>query len=157
MTNKIKENLYQISYELLESNHSIKLRVGGFSMFPFLLPGDIVEIQKLALEELKPGNIIVFRRHTGWIAHRLIKTDDNKLITKGDSCLSLDAAINPNDFIGKVISFERNSKTYPIDSKIRKCYSFCFLKSHKIISPLLRLLIRCFFKLKKSLKTLLFR
>ena len=51
---------------------------------------------------IKKGDIITFRQDNNFITHRVIRIDDEKIITKGDSNTSEDKPINKNDVLGKI-------------------------------------------------------
>lgn len=62
---------------------------------------DIIII-KLGNEDIKKDDIITFRQDNNLITHRVIKIEDEKIITKGDSNTSEDKPITKDDIIGKV-------------------------------------------------------
>ena len=85
---------------------SLRLRVTGFSMLPSVWPGDMLLIRRQQMDQIYPGEIVLFARHGRLIAHRVVlKTDDLKaprLITRGDALPSQDSPINPAQLLGKV-------------------------------------------------------
>ncbi len=106
--------VYEMSDELLKSSKDIMLKVGGYSMFPCLRPGDLIKIRHFSIDTLQIGDIIVFRAKKNWIAHRIRKIDysGNKriFITKGDSCPNNDIPIFEENVVGKVVSYHRKNK-----------------------------------------------
>lgn len=114
LSEKIYDELYELAGSLLAGDHQLKLKVGGFSMFPFLRAGDVITIQKCSVEDVSRGDIIVFRKANKWVAHRLINAESSGsetiLITRGDSCKKYDAPVTSESFVGKVISYSRNGK-----------------------------------------------
>jgi signal peptidase I len=115
-----QEQVYELSTELLASKHSVKLRLGGFSMYPSLKPGDVATIEQCPLTALKPGDVIAFKVQNRWIAHRLIKKEEAEgiiiLHTRGDSCLNMDKPIKADSYAGKIISIERNNNEFTLSS-----------------------------------------
>lgn len=140
------ETLLDLSGDLLETQYGIKLRVGGYSMFPFLKPGDIAVIHKTPISDLSIGDVLVFKRSKGWIAHRLLKktisNNSTELITKGDSCLKRDEIIREEMYVGKVVSFSRKEKMIDINRKGRYLYSLFILNTSRVSAFLLHLIVR---------------
>src|SRR5260370_569829 len=68
---------------------SLRLRVTGFSMLPSVWPGDLLLIRRHEMEQIYPGDIVLFACYGRLIAHRVVfKTDDPeapRLITRGDA------------------------------------------------------------------------
>lgn len=62
---------------------------------------DIIII-KLGNENIKKGDIITFRQDGNLITHRVIKLENEKIITKGDSNTSQDKPITKEEILGKV-------------------------------------------------------
>jgi len=116
------DELYELTDELLNSNQRVRLKVGGYSMFPMLREGDEIIVSKCNINEIMPGDVVVFKRNTKWIAHRLLKktTGNNStiLITKGDSCKLNDEPFNENNLCGKVVLFYRKGKEKKINPSL---------------------------------------
>jgi signal peptidase I len=96
----------ELAQKTLRRFGSLRLRVTGFSMLPSVWPGDLLLIRRQEMEQIYPGDIVLFARHGRLIAHRVaFKTDDRQtpsLITRGDALPSQDSAISPADLLGKV-------------------------------------------------------
>ena len=90
---------------------SLRLRVTGFSMLPSVWPGDVLLIRGQQIDQVHPGDIVLFARHGRLIAHRVVlRTDDleaPRLITRGDSLPSQDSPIDPAQLLGKVCGILR--------------------------------------------------
>jgi ATP-binding cassette, subfamily B, bacterial len=119
LTENIYSDLYQLTDDLLADNHQVKLKVGGFSMFPFLRKDDIITLCRCDINEVHPGDIVVFKTEKKWIAHRLIKiTSENGktvFICRGDNSVNCDSPFTSESFVGKVLSFNRNGKEKNIE------------------------------------------
>lgn len=85
---------------------SLRLRVTGFSMLPSVWPGDVLLIRGQQIDQVYPGDIVLFARHGRLIAHRVVlKTDDleaPRLVTQGDALPSQDSPISSAQLLGKV-------------------------------------------------------
>lgn len=62
---------------------------------------DII-IVKLGNENLKKDDIITFKKENNLITHRIVKLNENEIITKGDNNNVADEPISRNDVVGKV-------------------------------------------------------
>lgn len=93
---------------------SLRLRVTGFSMLPSVWPGDVVLVRRQRMQQIHPGDIVLFARHGKLIAHRVVfKTNDPEIpsiITRGDALRSQDSAIGPTQLLGKVSGVLRAGK-----------------------------------------------
>jgi len=104
----------ELAQKTLRLFGSLRLRVTGFSMLPSVWPGDLLLIRRWEMEQIYPGDIVLFARGGRLIAHRVVfKTDDPKapsLITRGDALPSQDSAISPPELLGKVSGILRAGK-----------------------------------------------
>lgn len=89
------------------------LSLSGNSMFPILLPTDKVLVKKCALDELRPGDIIVWSDTEKFVAHRVLSVSAAAtspfIVTKGDFCAEPDPPIEADRLVGKVIAVLRGN------------------------------------------------
>ncbi|HNW99196.1 MAG TPA: signal peptidase I [Bacteroidales bacterium] len=108
------DELYELTNYFLNSNQTVKGRVGGYSMYPLLRNGFEIIVNKCSINDIIPGDIVVFKRGPKLVAHRALKKNiyNNKTIltTKGDSCRNTDEPITEENFCGKVIFFIKKGK-----------------------------------------------
>lgn len=81
-------------------------QVATGSMSPAIETKDIILVHILnetQKEELKEGDIIVFKQDSGIITHRITKISEDKITTKGDANNTEDNPIQKEDIIGKVV------------------------------------------------------
>ena len=100
---------------LLEDNRQLQFRMKGYSMFPYLRPGDRGIVQKCTAAELKPGDIIVFYLQSNLVAHRFLHQEGEFLTAKGDNNFRPDTPVPVQQLVGKLIAMERNGKEYTIN------------------------------------------
>ncbi len=107
-----KQNNYsiirEISFTLLAEGKSIKIRADGFSMYPAIKPGSLIYIEPSGSRFLPvPGEIIAWKRKSGFVVHRLIriiiKENQTFYITRGDACVREDQPIASGDVAGRVV------------------------------------------------------
>lgn len=108
---KHKKIIEDIGFSLLSEGKVIKIRADGYSMYPSVKPGSIVHIQAITEDTAPmPGEIVVWKRKSKFIVHRLIRiiqNNDNILyVTRGDSCSNEDAPDSADKLVGKVIRIE---------------------------------------------------
>ena len=96
----------KVGSDLLDGNQPIRLELGGFSMYPNFLPGDVAVIERTDASSLKRGQVVVVQIENRWIAHRLVdfRTVDNTLfvITQGDSVIRPDKPVKSSSLVGVV-------------------------------------------------------
>ncbi len=86
----------------------------GFSMWPFLKAGEKLLIKKTPTENLKVGDIIIYRTDSQLVCHRLIKKIKERerylLYVRGDSSVSWPEPITEEMFLGKAMGIIKNGK-----------------------------------------------
>lgn len=101
--------------DILERGLSLRVRVTGESMKPFLRGGEIVTIKKEAPHGLRKGDLIFFKNgHGPPLLHRLIQrreSPDGKFtfLTKGDALIALDKPVPYHRILGKVRRIEKTN------------------------------------------------
>ena len=99
--------------DILDSGSSLRVRVTGRSMTPFLRAGDVVVIRKVPVSSLRIGDLIFFKNRQGFpMLHRVVRRrrgPDGKVVlqTKGDSLTAFDRPIEGDRVLGKVCQIER--------------------------------------------------
>ena len=135
MSEPMKLGLFE---DILNDGISLRVKVTGRSMAPFLRGGEILTIKKVPYTSLQKGDLIFFRNPHGFpVLHRLTKkknVQNNMLMfqTKGDSLMSFDEPIYEDKVLGKVCMIETiisNGKTKSIDME-----SFFWRKMNFIIA-----------------------
>ena len=101
--------------DILESGLSLRVRVTGQSMTPFLRGGEILTIKKEPHDALRKGDLIFFKNSHGTpLLHRIIQkreSPDQKIIfrTKGDALIALDEPVQSRQVLGKVSRIEKTN------------------------------------------------
>ena len=103
--------LKEIGFMLLAEGKTIRVRAEGTSMHPSIKSGSIIFIKPIEQsDKLLPGEIIAWKRDTGIVVHRLIKTYRQKgqefFITRGDSSLEEDEPVLSEQIAGRVVRVE---------------------------------------------------
>ncbi len=92
---------------LLLQGLSVRIKVSGKSMKPFLSGGELVEISSVQLRHLRKGDILFFcEQQDTLLMHRLIRCRyaDKTLYlqTKGDACAEFDRFVSADQILGRV-------------------------------------------------------
>ena len=107
---KIKDHSItkELGFTLLAEGKTIRIRADGYSMFPAIKAGYFIYIEPVT--DLSPGDVIAWKRETGFVVHRLVRVinEENQVyyITRGDSCANEDQVVNKEQIAGKVIDIE---------------------------------------------------
>src|SRR5258707_13737910 len=113
----------ELAEKTLRRFGSLRLRVTGLSMLPSVWPGDLLLIRRQQMDQIYPGDIVLFACHGRLIAHRVVfKTDDLEapsLITRGDALPSQDSSISPAQLLGKVSGILRGGEWFPTSTPVR--------------------------------------
>ncbi|MGD0341471.1 MAG: hypothetical protein ABSA76_07175 [Bacteroidales bacterium] len=144
--------LKEISFALLAEGKTIRAKADGYSMYPFIRPGSSVLLGAVNDDvTLIPGEIIAWKRESGFVLHRLIAIikngNETHYITRGDSSLQEDPPLSRDQVAGRVIMIEdKNGKTREGSQLIKKpCYFYnrfvvwTLFQWRRILRPWLRI------------------
>jgi len=107
--NRVKSELVA---ETARKFGEVRLQLAGTSMFPCLMPGDIVTVRRCGVEDFRPGEIAKYIRDGRLFAHRVVGVEDGRLITRGDTLRKDDAPVHAEEIVGKVVSVLRGGTTF---------------------------------------------
>lgn len=95
--------------------------VRGSSMLPLLREGDQLLVAH-AKWQIRRGDIVVFQRPDGLIAHRVLCVQSSEgehiLCTKGDNVFGMDPALTQDKVLGRVIQARRGDKLLNLDTRL---------------------------------------
>ncbi len=100
----------------LINKKDFKIKTFGQSMYPLLMNGDVIKIEKISYSKINVDDIISFYNKRKIVSHRVIFKCDQFLITAGDNNRFADKRIKPKDIIGKVTSIKRAENEFPLDN-----------------------------------------
>jgi signal peptidase I len=105
----------ELAGEVVRTFGRVRVRVTGTSMIPAVWPGDVLVVERRAVERIERGEIAVAERDGRLLAHRVIgRGADAGLkaaatITHGDSLLAADEPLRAEELLGTVVSIERGA------------------------------------------------
>src|SRR3982074_3374866 len=92
----------------------ISLRVHGTSMMPWVRPRDIALIRRISIENVRCGDVVLFRRENHLFVHRIVQKrgslDAAQLFSKGDAHPTSDGVVEKQELLGRVMRIYRNGR-----------------------------------------------
>lgn len=95
----------------IEEGLTVKIVPQGFSMVPFITGGrDEVNLVKIS-DDLKRGDIVVYRRDSAiYVLHRIYKIKGDDYYMLGDAQTEIEGPLRRDQIIAKVESYYRKGK-----------------------------------------------
>jgi signal peptidase I len=142
----------KLAREILAEGRTLRFRVSGSSMRPFIRHGDLIRVEPVLAESYRVGDIFLFKSEgSGLLTHRLVRLrqsgDGSLLELKGDALLKPDGLISPSQIIGRVIGFERHGKEKSLISFRQRFLALIWIRLAPLVNPLLKFLGVLRFKL----------
>jgi hypothetical protein len=127
----------ELAGEIVRTFGRVRVRVTGTSMIPAVWPGDVLVVERRAVEKIQRGEIAVAERAGRLVAHRVVSAPASSalkptatnarrpnvalaphagpassavitpLLTRGDSQLAPDEPLHPEELLGTVVLIER--------------------------------------------------
>lgn len=89
--------------------------VEGTSMEPTLQTGDVViVVRRVKLSDLSVGDIVVYRRGSSLIIHRVVSLGPSDVVTKGDNNWAPDPPVPYEAIVGRVLSVGGSTFRIPL-------------------------------------------
>ncbi len=127
-----RNELEILAEEIIGRGGSFSFKARGFSMYPFIHDGDILTISPVNTNELKVGDIILYKSlDEGVVLHRVIgktKVGNTEMLkVRGDALMATPEYISTAQVIGKAIKQRRNSKVIDLQRGIPKFFAITWL------------------------------
>jgi len=104
-------DILRLFEDILRNGTSLRVRVTGRSMAPFLNGGEILTIKKIPDSSFQIGDLIFFKtRYGSLLLHRIIRKQYKDMVifqTKGDAAVIPDEPVSEHDVLGKVYKIEK--------------------------------------------------
>lgn len=138
-------HIFEIAEESLNEGKSIKIAVVGNSMYPFLRNKvDSVELYKEDYINIKINDIVVARKGTKYILHRVYKKNKDSFVTLGDGNLTTDGIHSKDNLICKASAIYRKDKRISCSSFLFKLLSVLW----KILKPFRKYIFKAYYKIR---------
>jgi hypothetical protein len=89
-------------------------------MLPWVRPQDIALIRQTAMENVRCGDIVLFRRENRLFVHRIVKrqspVEAGQLLAKGDAHPTPDGILEEQELLGRVVRIYRNGRRIDLDA-----------------------------------------
>ncbi|HEY6267017.1 MAG TPA: S24 family peptidase [Candidatus Acidoferrum sp.] len=106
--------------DALKRRGRISLRVHGTSMLPWVRPKDIALIRQIAIENVRCGDVVLFRREKHLLVHRIVEKrgslNASQLFSKGDAHPTSDGVVQEQELLGRVMRIYRGGRRIDLDA-----------------------------------------
>lgn len=109
-----------LAQDTLQEFGQLRFRALGSSMLPAVAPGDVLTFVKAVPSDVAIGQIVLMRRVSGLVAHRLIHIDRDMLVTMGDSMPSPDEPMDSSMLLGVLAAQHRDCRFIPTQPDHRR-------------------------------------
>ena len=116
--------------DILSRGLSLRIRVTGRSMTPFLCEDETVIIRKISATLLRKGDLIFFKDPGGCpVIHRILRkgtSPDGTLVfeTKGDALTVCDELVQDKEVLGKVCKVERGGRLLNLETRTLVAFNY---------------------------------
>jgi signal peptidase len=103
----------ELASEVLRSSGTLRLGVTGWSMLPAVMPGDTLVVDRMSIDAVSDGDIVLFGRDRRLFAHRVVakrEPQNAAILTRGDAMPAPDAPVPESEVLGKVSMIMRHGK-----------------------------------------------
>lgn len=138
-------HIFKIAEESLNEGKSIKITVVGNSMYPFLRNKiDSVELYREEYINIKINDIVVARKGTKYILHRVYKKNNDSFVMLGDGNFTTDGIYSKDDLICKASAIYRKDKRISCSSFSFKLLSILW----KMLRPFRKYIFKAYYKIR---------
>lgn len=133
---------------VIDNGNSIRFRVKGNSMFPFILNGATVMVSPCKHSELNRGDIVAFidSNSNNLVIHRLLKIGGSLFESKGDNCIRGDMPQPVEKIIGRITKIHNRNGLLCNTACLSYGKFISFFSEHGITAIVGKLLL--FFQIK---------
>jgi hypothetical protein len=104
--------------QALRSGHTVRFRAEGISMYPAIRDGEIVDVVRVATDEIVRGDVLLCRYGTRALAHRVVRVtacgSGRRFELRGDAKACSDPPVGADAVLGKVARVHRNGRVVPL-------------------------------------------
>ncbi len=102
-------SFFEVVESLIEQGQPVELRMRGGSMRPYLRGDrDVAVLEPVAPEQLKKGDVVLFRYRGAHLLHRIAAIDGDRLSLLGDGALNGEQAVR-SDVVARLVRVIRPS------------------------------------------------
>lgn len=150
--------LYELGRELFATEASLCFEARGWSMYPMIKEGDVLEVMPVPWRKVRVGDVLFYRSGERLLVHRVIGrcSDEpgDRIRARGDAFLQADPPICEQDMVGRVDAIYRpgRRRLRPIrqDQGIARWLGVMVARS-KFVHRSVRWVARGLYRVEKSL------
>ena len=106
----------RLAAELLGDGYRVRFRPRGVSMFPTIRSGDPLTVEPVRADEVKRGDVVLYRSDRGMIVHRVERILDRgegdlTFLLRGDAAQALDRPVGAGRLLGRVAVREHGGRS----------------------------------------------
>ncbi|MCX7670613.1 MAG: hypothetical protein N2439_11145 [Anaerolineae bacterium] len=114
--NLVASPTVELLRELLADGKTVQFVVTGRSMRPFLRGGETVIVRRVAVAQVRPGDLLLCRQNVSgterWLLHRVVAIyrhpgGPTLIQTHGDALLAPDTPVGEDQVLGRVCAVQR--------------------------------------------------
>lgn len=118
MNPRNSEAFLDVATDFLNRGHRVRFRAEGHSMHPTIRHGEAIVVEPAVAADLRCGDVAFYHAQRGVTAHRVVRAERERFLTRGDASLSADEVVGRHQILGRVVSVERKSR--PVDLTSRR-------------------------------------
>ena len=88
--------------DLLARGHAVEFRVLGDSMHPTIRENEVMHVKPVDRASIRKGDIVLVMLDRGMTAHRVVRREGDRIVTRGDNALRDDEPVSLERVLGKV-------------------------------------------------------
>ena len=106
-----------LAAQVLGAGNNLRFEARGSSMVPFIRSGDVVEVQPVEVERLRPQQVVLCRVAGGrLVVHRVLQVGADGLLVQGDSRRHPDGRVPAAAVLGRVTAVQRGGRQISMDA-----------------------------------------
>lgn len=138
--------------KLLQDGNSISIKPRGSSMYPTLVEGrDSAIIEPVRMEELKRGDVVLYRRDAEvadgiLVLHRIYKRKKDGFYMVGDNQKEIEGPLRADQIKGIMVGMDRNGRYISVKNPVYKVLTRIWL----ILRPFRPLISQIIARIKRK-------
>ena len=117
----VKEEQVSTFEDLLARDGRLVYKTRGVSMEPMLRQNRDIVVINVPSSRLRKYDVALYRRGGRYVLHRVIQTDENEYLIRGDNTYTLETVPN-SAVIGVLTAFRRKGKQHKVTEKGYRLY-----------------------------------
>ena len=127
--------MIRLSYEeYLRKYHTLTYKNVGVSMLPLLKQGrDSFTVREVKPDEsCKIWDVVLYKRGTHYVLHRIIKIYNDSYDILGDNCIGIERRIPKTDVLGVMTEFTHKGKRFTTRDLRYRLYVFLWCRPYPV-------------------------